>query len=93
MSDRDTIINLANRVINEGLSVRDLEEIAKGKEINKIVKVERKVKEENRKYLYAEELLADKLDEKVRVYKNKIEIKFKDADDLNRILEIINVEK
>ena len=93
MSDRDTIIKLANRVIYEGLSVRDLEEIAKGKEINKIVKVERKVKDENRQYLYAEELLADKLDEKVRVYKNKIEIKFKDADDLNRILEIINVEK
>ena len=93
MSDRDTIINLANRVINEGLSVRDLEEIAKGKEINKIVKVERKVKESDKKYLYAEELLAERLDSKVRVYKNKIEIKFKDFDDLNRILEIVNVEK
>ena len=93
MSDHDMIIKLANRVMYEGLSVRDLEEIAKGKEINKIVKVERKVKDSDKKYLYAEELLAEKLDEKVRVYKNKIEIKFKDADDLNRILEIINVEK
>lgn len=93
MSDRDMIIKLANRVMYEGLSVRDLEEIAKGKEINKIVKVERKVKDSDKKYLYAEELLAERLDEKVRVYKNKIEIKFKDADDLNRILELMNVEK
>ena len=91
MSDHDTIVNLANRVINDGLSVRDLEEIAKGKEINKIVKVERKVKEKDKKYLYAEELLAEKIDSKVRVYKNKIEIKFKDFDDLNRILETLNV--
>lgn len=93
MSDHDTVINLANRVMNDGLSVRDLEEISKGKEINKIVKVERKVKESDKKYLYAEELLSEKLDSKVRVYKNKIEIKFKDFDDLNRILETINVEK
>ncbi len=93
MSDHDTIVNLANRVINDGLSVRDLEEISKGKEINKIVKVERKVKEADKKYLYAEELISEKLDSKVRVYKNKIEIKFKDFDDLNRILEAINVEK
>ena len=93
MSDHDTIVKLANRVINEGLSVRDLEEIAKNKEINKIVKVSRKIKETDRKYLYAEELLAEKLDSKIRVYKNKIEIKFKDFDDLNRILEVLNIEK
>ena len=91
MSDRDTIIKLANRVLNEGLSVRDLEEIAKGNDISKIQKVERKVKESNREYRYAEELLCERLGTKVRVYKNKIEIKYNTVDDLSRILETFNI--
>ena len=93
MSDKSTILNLANKVMNEGLSVRDLEEIAKGNDISKIVKVERKVKETDKEYKYAEELLCEKLGTKVRVYKNKIEIKYKDIDDLNRIFEILDIVK
>lgn len=93
MSDRDTIIQLANRIIKEGLSARNLEDIARNNSITKINKVERKVKEGDLKYKYAEELLCEKLESKVRVYKNKVEIKFKDISDLNRILEIINVDK
>ncbi len=93
MSDRDTIMKLANKIINENLSVRDMEEIAKGNDISKIVKVKRTVKEDNREYKYAEELLCEKLDAKVRVFKNKLEIKYNDFDDLNRILEIMNVGK
>lgn len=92
MSDREVIIKLAHRIIDENLSVRDLEEIAKGNNIGKVNKVSRKVKESDLKYKYAEELLCDKLDSKVRVFKNKIEIKFNDAEDLNRILEVIKVD-
>ncbi len=93
MSDRNTINLLAEKIIKENLSVRDLEEIAKGNNINKIVKVKRKVKESDREYKYAEELLCEKLDSKVRVYKNKIEVKFSNTEDLNRILEILNIGK
>ena len=93
MSDRNTIITLANRVLNEGLSVRDLEEISQGNDISKRVKVERKVKESDREYKYIEEVLCEKLDTKVRVYKNKLEIKFSNINDLNRILELLNVGK
>ena len=93
MSDYNTIKLLADRIIKENLSVRDLEEIAKGNNINKLVKVRRNVKESEREYKYAEELLCEKLDSKVRVYKNKIEVKFNSAEDLNRILEILNIGK
>ena len=93
MSDRNTINLLADRIIKENLSVRDLEEIAKGNNIDKIVKVKRKVNESNKEYKYAEELLCEKLDSKVRVYKNKIEVKFSNTEDLNRILEILNIGK
>ena len=93
MSDYDTIINLANRIVEENLSVRDLEEIAKGNNIKKIVKVKRTIKESDQKYKYAEELLCEKLDSKVRVFKNKIEVKFNNDEDLNRILEVLNIGK
>jgi len=93
MSDRNTIINLANRVLNENLSVRDLEEISQGNDISKRVKMERKVKDSDREYKYIEEVLCEKLDTKVRVYKNKLEIKFSNINDLNRILELLNVGK
>ena len=93
MSDLSTINMLADRIVKENLSVRDLEEIAKGNNINKLVKVHRTVKESDREYKYAEELLCEKLDSKVRVYKNKIEVKFSNADDLNRILDILNIGK
>ena len=92
MSDRNTIEMLAEKIIKDNLSVRDLEEIAKGN-INKVVKVNRKVRESDREYKYAEELLCEKLDSKVRVYKNKIEVKFSNTEDLNRILDILNVGK
>lgn len=91
MSDRNTIMLLADRIIKENLSVRDLEEIAKGNDIKKVVKVNRQVKESDREYKYAEELLCEKLDSKVRVYKNKIEVKFSNTEDLNRILDILNI--
>ena len=91
ISDRNTIMTLAERIIKENLSVRDLEEIAKGNDIKKVVKVNRQVKESDREYKYAEELLCEKLDSKVRVYKNKIEVKFSNTEDLNRILDILNI--
>lgn len=91
MSDYNTIMTLAKKIVEENLSVRDLEEIAKGNDIGKIFKVKRTVKESDQRYKYAEELLCEKLDSKVRVYKNKIEVKFNTVEDLNRILEILNV--
>ena len=93
MSDKDTILKLANRIINENLSVRDLEEIAKGNDISKLVQVKRKIKEKDLTYKYVEDLLCEKLDSKVRVYKNKIEIKYNNPEDLNRILDKLNIGK
>ena len=57
------------------------------------MKVKRTVNEKEQQYKYVEDLLCEKFDSKVRVYKNKIEIKYKDVNDLNRILERINIGK
>lgn len=91
MSDPKTIITLANRVINEGLTVRALEEIARGEDIEKLNKVERKVKDSDLAYKYIEESLGERFDTKVRIFKNKIEIKYNNEDDLNRIIDILKI--
>ena len=43
-------------------------------------------------YQYLEEELCDKLGTKVKIKANKIEISFVNGNDLNRLLEIMNLE-
>ncbi len=91
ISDQDLVRKLAKRVVDEGMTVRTLEEIAKGNDIPKVQKVKRVLSEENREYKYIEDNLCEKLGTKVRVYKNKMEIKYSNINDLNRILEILHM--
>ncbi len=91
ISDHNTIINLANKVVNEGMSVRTLEELSQGKDIPKVQKVNRHVKEENQEYKYLENNLCEYLGTKVKLYKNKMEIKYENINDLNRILDILKI--
>ena len=84
MENKAEVINLANRIINENLNVRDIEEAARGE--NEIKK--KQVNE----YSYIENVLCDKLGTKVRISNNKINISFNNVNDLNRILEIMNID-
>ena len=93
MSDYEMIEKIANKVVDEGLNVRELEEISKGNDITKRVKVNRKIKESDMQYKYIEDLLIEKLNAKVRVYKNKMEIKYSDINELNDILDKMNIGK
>ena len=91
ISDKDLIVSLANKVVNEGISVRQLEELSQGADVPKVQKVQRKLNEENQEYKYIEEKLCEHLGTKVRVYKNKMEIKYSNINDLNRILDILKI--
>ena len=73
------------------LEKKFIEEIAKGNDIPKVQKVKRVLSEENREYKYIEDNLCEKLGTKVRVFKNKMEIKYSNINDLNRILEILHM--
>ena len=57
------------------------------------MKIERHPKEVNNDFKYVEELLRDKLDTKVKIKDKKIEIKFTNIADLNRILEVLNIKE
>lgn len=88
IEEKDKVLDLAQKVIDKNLNVRELEEISKDKDIVKKHHIEkRKVNE----YHYIEESLCEKLGTKVKISSNKIEIKFSNNNDLNRILEILNL--
>ena len=83
---------LAEKIIADGMSVRELENLTQSSEkyerTHKIQKHTPKVNE----YQYLEEELCDKLGTKVKIKSNKIEIRFVNGNDLNRLLEIMNLE-
>jgi len=91
LEDVEVIKLYANRIKEENLSVRELEKIlANPNEIKRKVPIQRKVN--TNQYKYIEDALKEKLGTKLRIQNQKIEIYFKDLEDLNRILEELNVE-
>jgi len=88
IEEKDKILDLAQKIVENNLNVRDLEEMSQDKELIKRHHIEKKKENE---YHYIEEILCDKLGTKVKVSKNKIEIKFSNTKDLNRILEELNL--
>lgn len=89
LEDDDKIISLAHEIVDNKLPVRNIEQKANNE--NKKVKISRPTKEKSNEYIYAEELLREKLDTKVKIHDNKIEISFTNTADLNRILDTINL--
>ena len=90
MEDKEQVINLANRIVDEGLNVRDIETVSKNKDIVKKHKITRK---EDYDYTYVENMMCDKLGTKVKVRNNKIVVSFNNINDLNRILELLNISE
>ena len=90
IDDVDMIMNLAQKVIDEGISVRELETLTVEPEEYKRTNPIKKTKEVN-EYQYLQEELCEKLGTKVKIKNNKIEINFVNTNDLNRILEIMNI--
>ena len=86
----DQVLKLEEKVIKEGISVRELEELTKNKDIVKHNPQKRK--DTNTEYLYLQRELSEKLGTKVTIKKNKVEIYFVNNNDLNRLLEYMNIE-
>lgn len=91
LENHDQIEDLANRVINENLSVRDLEEITEKDMFKRSSPLKVKAPR-SKEYKYVEDSMKDKLGTKVSISENKIKISFATKEDLNRILEILNIE-
>lgn len=88
LNDPKIIEDLAQRVITEDLSVRKLESIVYDNEEKEV----KNKKSSNNEYKYMENFLKEKLGTNVKINNNKISIKFSNVQDLNRILEIMNID-
>ena len=90
LEDKEQIISYAKKIIDEELSVRDIEKLTSAsldKKINPINR-DKKVNE----YKYVEKELREILGTKVKIGNKKLEITFENNNDLDRILDIMNIK-
>ena len=90
LDDSEKIKEYAKRVVNENLSVRDIENLSKLPDVKKKNPINRVVSDNN--YGYIERALTEHFGSKVKVGSKKVEINFASPEDLDRILNIIGID-
>lgn len=93
IEDKEKISELAERIIKEKLSVREIEEIVSGnsevKKNNPIIRTKAVI---NPRYQIYENTMRELVGTKVKISNRKVEIPFDSEKDLERILDILNVK-
>lgn len=90
IADQDKAEEIANKIINENLSVRDVENISSGVDVTKVNKINR-VRAVGIHYNIFEKVMREKIGTKVKINSHKIEIPFDSEKDLERIIEILGI--
>ncbi len=90
LSDEEQIDELAKKIIEENLSVRDIEKITSNEDVPKKNKVKKTVTP-NIKFTIYENIMRDKVGTQIKIKNKKIEIPFDSESDLERILEILGI--
>lgn len=83
--------NLVKKIKDKKISVHELENMTSNEKYERKNKINKTTKKNN-EYQFIENELCEKLGTKVKIKKNKIEISFVNSNDLNRLLEIMNLE-
>ena len=91
IENSEQVKELADKIIVDGLSVREVEDLSHS---NTLEKKNTQVRHDTNRneYKVIEEELSEKFGTKVKIKNNKIEIQFVNSNDLNRILEIIGLD-
>ncbi|MDE5888672.1 MAG: ParB/RepB/Spo0J family partition protein [Bacilli bacterium] len=90
LSDQDQIDDLANQIIENGLSVRETEKLTSNTEMPKKNKIKREPVYSARHTIY-EGIMRERIGTKVKIGAKKIEIPFDSDNDLDRILELLGI--
>ncbi len=90
LDDSEKIKEYAKKIVNENLSVRDIEELSKKEELKRKNPITRAT--EPNEYHYLEREMSEQLGTKVKIGNKKIEISFTNNADLDRLLEIMNIK-
>lgn len=93
MEDPEEVKALADKIVKEGLNVRQIEELSSSPLVAKKKAIKVKHTQEDSYYRAIEEELCEQLGTKVKVTKNQIQIHFNNNNDLNRILELLPFHK
>lgn len=91
LDDERQIRTIANKIIEENISVRDIETMTSVEQFERKNKI--KKEQPTNEFKYIEGILRDKLDTKVKINEKKIEISYTNVADLNRILEILDIKE
>ena len=91
LEDSNKIVEYAKKIVDDNLSVRDIEQLGREKDVKKKNPVIRK-DTTNNEYAYIEKEMSEVFDTNVKIGNKKIEIKFSNMNDLSRILEIMNIK-
>lgn len=91
LDDSEKIKEYAKRIVNENLSVRDIEELSKKDDLKRKNPVT-KINNQNNEYHYLENEMTELLGTKVKIGNKKIEISFANNADLDRLLDIMNIK-
>lgn len=99
MRDPSQVVELAQRIVNEGLSVRATEELVSQQDALRQPDANKKQKRETPRHErldYLANSLSDRLDTNVKITlgarKGKVQIDFASVEDLNRIMDLISHE-
>ncbi len=90
LENPEQINRIAEKIMSEGLNVRETEKIANQEDIPKINKINRN--SNNIRYTIYENIFRSKIGSKVKITNKKIEIPFDSEKDLERVLEILGIE-
>lgn len=90
MDNDEEVLRLADRIIHENMSVHELEDISGRDDIKKRVVINKKKRNYN--YSHIEGEMREILGTNVKIDEKKVSIYFENVNDLNRILEIMNID-
>ena len=90
LNNEEEIFNMANKVVMNKMSVRELEDSISGGNFEKKVAIKRQVEKDPR-HLEIQSIMREKVGTLVKVNKKNIVIPFDSDNDLERILDILNV--
>ena len=91
LEDDEKIVEYAKNIVNNNLSVRDIENLSKSTDVKKKNPINR-VSNKDSEYGYIEREMREVFGTKVKINNKKIEISFNNNNDLDRILEIMNIK-
>ncbi len=88
----DQIIELAKEIVLKKMNVRDLENKLNSADYKRQVPINKNKKEQNNKYNFIQDIMREKIGTMIKVTEKSITIPFDSEKDLERILEILNID-